>query len=354
MRRHHHRPYPHKRLRYPNTTPLQNTPSPPRTTSPNSQITTRPTTTNPGGRHLPLNILILGAGAIGSLFGAYLSTTHNVTLLCRTPHAKAINQNGLQLTAQTNNTYTPQAIDTLKNITTTYDLAIITVKAYDTHHLLNSLKPIQKNLKLILTLQNGLGNIQQIQQTLPQNSFIAGITTHGAIYLKPGLIQHTGKGRTIIGTTQPRTQPQTKQIIQQLNDAGLPTSLSQNIQKEILVKAIINSSINPLTTIFQCKNGYLVVNPILKNILTQLIIESTTIAKTQQPDLTTKDMINQTLQVIQETQDNYSSMLQSYQQNQKTEIDYINGTLNKIAHQHNIPNPLNNTITNTIHSLTSK
>jgi 2-dehydropantoate 2-reductase len=352
MRRHHHRLHPYQGLRYPHTTSLQNTSTSPRTTSPNSQITTRPPTTNTGGRHLPLKILILGAGAIGSLFGAYLSTKHQVTLLCRTPHAQAINQNGLQLSGQTNNTYTPQAIDTLKNITTTYDLAIITVKAYDTQQLLQSLKPIQNNLKIILTLQNGLGNIHQIQQTLPQHPLIAGITTHGAIHLKPGIIQHTGKGRTIIGTTQPKTQPQTKQIIQNLNDAGIPTSLSKNIQKEIFIKAIINSSINPLTTIFQCKNGYLLKNPILKNILTQLIIESTTIIKTQQPDLTTTDMINQTKQVIQETQENYSSMLQSYQQNQKTEIDYINGTLNQIAHQHNIPNPLSNIITQTIHKLT--
>jgi 2-dehydropantoate 2-reductase len=234
------------------------------------------------------------------------------------------------------------------------DLAIITVKAYDTQNLIDCTQPILKRAKHILTLQNGLGNIETITCIIPPKRTLAGITTHGAIFTKPGTIKHTGIGRTIIGPITPISPDVSHHIAQAFTTAGIPTIVSQDIQKDIWKKAVINSAINPLTTIFHCKNGYLLENPILETILDRITNESTTITNTQNYQLNSKDMITQTKHVIHETTDNYSSMLQSIQQHQPTEIDYINGALKTIGQHHKIPTPLNTLITNIIHTLSNE
>ena len=302
---------------------------------------------------MPLTILILGAGAIGSLFGALLSTKHKVMVLCRTPHATAINKKGLIIQGLTKNTYILDATDTITNLPSNPDLVIITVKAYDTQHLIQTTKPTLKSAKHILTLQNGLGNIEALSSIIPTNRILAGITTHGAIYTKPGNIKHTGIGRTIIGPLVSISLDIAHQLANEFTAAGLSTTLSPDIQKEIWKKAVINSAINPLTAIFHCKNGYLLENPILETILDRITTESTTIANTQHYQLSADEMINQTKQVIYETVDNYSSMLQSIKLQQPTEIDYINGTLQTVGQNHNIATPLNTIITKMIHSLSN-
>ena len=302
---------------------------------------------------MSLNILILGAGAIGSLFGALLSTRHQVTLFCRAPHATAINQHGLIITGHKKNTYILDATDNITTLPSNPDLAIITVKAYDTQSLVQSTQPILKNANHILSLQNGLGNIETITHTMPTKHILAGITTHGAIFTKPGIIKHTGIGRTFIGPITPTSPDILHHISETFTDAGISTTISQDIQKDIWKKAVINSAINPLTTIFHCKNGYLLGNPILEIILDRIITESTSIANTQDFQLSKDDMITQTKKVIHETVDNYSSMFQSIQQNQPTEIDYINGIFKTVGQLHNVPTPLNTLVTNIIHSLSN-
>ena len=148
---------------------------------------------------MPLTINILGAGAIGSLIGAHLSTHHHVTLLCRPHHANAITQQGLTITGATNLTTQPTAIDTPKKLPTHPDISIITVKSYDTQKIIDQTTPSLHQSKHILALQNGLGNLEILNKTLPKNNIYAGITTHGAIFTTPGTITHTGHGRTTIG-----------------------------------------------------------------------------------------------------------------------------------------------------------
>ena len=120
------------------------------------------------------------------------------------------------------------------------------------------------------------------------------------------------------------------------NEVGIRTDICTDIVKELWIKAIINSSINPLTTIFDCKNGYLQKNPVLYNLVEIICKESTNIAKSINIKIDDKRMISITKDVISKTADNYSSMHQSYFKGKKTEIDSINGRLLDIAKKNNI------------------
>ncbi|MBU0497814.1 MAG: 2-dehydropantoate 2-reductase [Candidatus Thermoplasmatota archaeon] len=302
---------------------------------------------------MPLTITILGAGAIGSLFGAFLAQHHHVTLLCRPAHATAITTDNLTITGKTTLTIPLTATENLTNLPPRPDLVLITVKAYDTPTIITQTTAYLQTARCILTLQNGLGNLEQLLNILPAQKIYAGITTHGAIYTKPGHIQHTGKGRTIIGSYHPTSQSKAQYLADLFSKTGIPTTVSKNIQQDLWKKAIINSSINPLTTIFQCPNGYLIKNPLLNTMTNHICTESTTIANTQGYHLKPEEMLHQTQTVIQETKNNYSSMLQSLQNHHPTEINQINGYLKDIAHTKKIPAPLNSLLTTIIHTLTN-
>ena len=93
--------------------------------------------------------------------------------------------------------------------------------------------------------------------------------------------------------------------------------------------------------IFQCNNGYLLKNPILKNILGKICTESTNIANIKYKDLTSSYIFKRLNEVILDTSDNYSSMLQSFLKGKKTEIDSINGKIMKFGLKNNVDVELN-------------
>jgi len=301
-----------------------------------------------------MNIVVLGAGAIGSLFGGLLSKKNNVLLIGRKQHIRAINKNGLKLIGKTNITVKIPATDSINKVTSSPDLLILTVKAYDTETAIKEAKSVINSNTIVFSLQNGLGNIDIIEKVVNSKQVIAGITTHGAVFSKPGAISHTGKGTTIVGEMYGEKSERAITIATLFNEAGIETAVSNDIIKEIWTKAIVNSSINPLTTLFQCNNGYLLKNPILKNIVTKVCSESTTVANAEGFHLPDDDMLQQTDEVIRNTFENYSSMLQSIQKGKKTEIESINGKLVDIGKQYGIKTAMNELLFYVITSICEK
>ena len=288
-----------------------------------------------------MNIVIYGAGAIGSLFGAYLAKNNTVFFIGRSPHIQCVEQKGLCIKGKTIVEKKIPGSESINNIPFTPDLVVLTVKAYDTEQAIKELRTIVSHNTIVLSVQNGLDNLSHITQQVDKQQVLAGVTTHGVVFSEPGVINHTGFGRTSIGEVSSKPTGKAQQIVDVFTAAGIPTSLNHDIHREIWSKAIVNSSINPLTTIIQCTNGYLHTNPILLELVKKVCYESTQVAIAEHITVTYDKMIQLTLQVIQETFENYSSMLQSIKKGQKTEIDHINGVIIKIGKKNNILTPLN-------------
>lgn len=298
-----------------------------------------------------MNILIVGAGAIGSLVGALLSQRNTVVLVGRAPHITTIQHEGLTIKGKTQIHVSIPALETLEKISISPDLILITVKSYDTEAACRQILPFVHDDTMIMTLQNGLDNIEKIGQYIQKSHILAGVTMNGALISKPGEIQHTGKGETILGTADGRWSRQLETILSIFKDAGIQARISDDIGREIWMKAIINSSINPITAFLGCKNGYLLENPILKNIVEQVCLESTTIASSEGIPVSPTEMIEKTMRVIRDTAQNYSSMMQSVRQGKKTEIDSINGALMRTGIKHDIDVSLNKILMEVITSL---
>lgn len=274
-----------------------------------------------------MNIVVFGAGAIGSLFGGLLSQKNRVVLIGRKPHVHAIKTKGLSIEGKTQLKTAISAYDAVVSLPWSVDLLLLTVKSYDTLLAISQAKELITEKTVVLSLQNGLQNIERIQDVVDHTQIVAGITTHGALFSKPGCISHTGYGTTVIGELDGSETSRVKKIQTVFESAGIATSVSSDIRKDIWSKAIINSCINPVSAFLGCPNGYLLENPILENIIEIICKESTLIAQSCGIQLTYSDMVLKTKEVIEQTAENYSSMLQSISRGKKTEIEAINGAL---------------------------
>jgi 2-dehydropantoate 2-reductase len=297
-----------------------------------------------------MNIVIMGAGAIGSLFGALLSKNNNVVLIGRKPHVSSINKSGLTIEGKTKLNVNISSYCTVDNINFTPDLIILTVKSYDSESAIMQAWNIINNDSVVLSLQNGLDNIDKIKNFLDKKNIIAGVTTHGAFISKPGIIKHTGVGITVLGEIDDNKTKRIFEISKIFNNSGIQTTISDDIIREMWLKAIVNSCINPITALFHCKNGYLLENPILEKLIEKICQESIKIACANGINVSYEELIKKTKKVIRVTSENYSSMLQSIFYNKKTEIDSINGKLVEIGKENNVDTIMNEILVYSIKS----
>jgi 2-dehydropantoate 2-reductase len=288
-----------------------------------------------------MNIVVFGSGAIGSLFGVLLAKQNKVVLVGRAPHITYIQQKGLTIKGKTHLTVNVPAVESTKEVPLSADLILLTVKSYDTETASNQVRSLFHDQTMVVSLQNGLDNIEKIEQNIEKKHILAGVTTHGALFSSPGTIIHTGKGKTILGELDGRPSERLKTLISIFNQAGIETQMSTDIKREIWRKTIINSSINPLTAFLGCKNGYLLENLLLQKTVEYVCTESSRIASSKGIIVSPVEMIEKTKEVIRDTAENYSSMLQSIQQGKKTEIESINGVLLRIGTEQKIDTPLN-------------
>ena len=288
-----------------------------------------------------MRILIFGAGAVGSLIGGLLSKKYDVTLFGRKKHIDEIKKNGLRIAGKTKGIFYPKVIS---KISGKYDLIILTVKAYDTKKSIRTLKPILDRSTVVLSLQNGLGNEEIIRSSKRNMGVLRGITSHGAIFVKPGEIRHSGMGETVIGEIDRKKTERIKKICSMFNNAGIKTRISNDIKKDVWAKTIVNSAINPITAITGLKNGYLFKIPMLTKLIENICIEGVKVANAS-GIFFDSDVFEETKKIAKLTSKNRSSMLQDVESGKKTEIDFINGAIAEVGEKKGMETPLNSMLT---------
>ena len=154
-----------------------------------------------------MKIAVIGAGAMGSLFACFLHRAgHEVWLLDKDgERVEAIRRSGLTLedasgTHRLNvSTVTGSAGDI-----GAADLVIVFVKSYDTAEALRDARPIVREDTRVLSLQNGLNNLETIAAATGKGSLLGGTTAHGATLIAHGRVRHAGSGDTVIGALRER------------------------------------------------------------------------------------------------------------------------------------------------------
>ncbi|NTW05297.1 MAG: 2-dehydropantoate 2-reductase [Peptococcaceae bacterium] len=301
-----------------------------------------------------MNIAILGAGAIGSFIGARLSVgLNNVTLINRwAEHIDNINNYGLKIDQGNNTTFVKIKGVTSSETLGIQDLVIVMVKSYQTEEAVANIKNLLGPDTRILTLQNGLGNAEQIIKTLGNVKLLAGTTAHGSAIIGPGHIKYGGSGETVIG---PFSGPWfAEDIATVLSSCGLITRVTNDVTGLLWGKVLINAGINALTAICGVNNGWLIEREETLSLMKSLVNEGVAVAKRLKITLPYDNPLEKVISVARATGENRSSMLQDLDHRKKTEIDYINGAIINAGIKTGIPTPCNNTITLLVKALESK
>jgi 2-dehydropantoate 2-reductase len=305
-----------------------------------------------------MKIAIVGAGAMGCLYGARLSTLpeNEIYLLdVWQEHLDAINQYGVQM--EEDGSF--QTYDNLKACRHAYeigpvDLAIMFVKSTMTKQAMVDNKALLKESTMVLTLQNGLGNVDAICEVVPQNHVLAGTTAHGATMLGPGRMKHAGTGKTVIGELSGEVTERVKGIADMFNRACLLTETSDNAIGLIWGKLLSNVGLNAITAITGLLNGQILDYPETEELMTLAVLEAKAVADAKGVKLSYDDAVEHTRALCKATAPNRSSMLQDISNKRKTEIDMINGAIVREGRALGIPTPINLALTNLIKTIEQK
>lgn len=296
-----------------------------------------------------MKLAIIGAGALGTLFGAYLAPYADVTLVSRwSEQIDAIRSNGLKL-------LTPAGATRIINLkinaditalAQSVDVALVLVKSYDSNYAARVAQQILKPSGIALTLQNGLGNVEKLAAVLGKNRAVAGVTTQGATLTGVGGVRntHTGMGdiqladRTAIAS-------QMAMMNALFQKAGFLSQLTQNLDTVLWGKLVINVGINALTAIFGKTNHFLADEPSARKVLVAAVTEAVSVAKAQGIALPYADPVTRVIDVARITGETRSSMLSDVTRRRRTEIDAINGAIVRAGEHLGIKMPVNETLT---------
>ncbi len=265
-----------------------------------------------------MEILVFGAGSLGSLVGGLLAREHDVTLVGREPHVMAVREGGLTIEGAIEATVTPDA-RTAVPAGADIDLAVVAVKSFDTPEAARSLAACAPHS--VLSLQNGLGNETTLSEHL--GGVLAGTCTYGATH-EPGRVRCTGVGEIVLGPPSGGRSERADRVAGAFEAAGLVTTVATDMPRRLWEKLAVNAGINATTALARVENGALDDGPATET-ARAAARETAGAARQDGVELSDGEAVDALTRVVDATADNSSSMLQDVLSGKRTEIDAING-----------------------------
>jgi 2-dehydropantoate 2-reductase len=298
-----------------------------------------------------MKIAIIGAGAMGCLYGAFLSAKNEVILIdSYSPQVEAINANGLVMLENGIERLFPiKAVLSGTDIGAA-DLIIVFVKSTDTYAAVEANKALIGAATIIMTLQNGAGNDRDILHFAAKENIIIGTSKHNSVGIGLGKIHHTGSGITTIGAMDPASHVHTL-IVATLMEAGLEAEVSDDIQRIIWSKLFVNISVNTLTALLETKIGYMSQNKYAWDFAKRIIYEAINVAEEDGTYFDRREVMEMVRHVCEKAGEGYSSMYQDRKRKVRTEIDKMNGAIVEQAKLYGVATPYNSLVVDLIHAV---
>lgn len=290
-----------------------------------------------------MRIIVLGAGAIGSVYGAKLSKHHHVTLIGGASHVEAINRDGLVMQGHLKETLRLPASTTVERIEPG-TLILLTAKANNNAA---AVAPIVDKLPrdvTIVCVQNGLYAHNIVKELVGDRALVLrAITQVGGVLVQPGVVDNT-----VVGYTLLEAHEQSKVIADLLTQAGLDGRIVADIKKEDWRKVIFNCVINPTTSLLRCEVGG-IVDPKLNSLKRQIIDECLAVAKAD--GVTFEEDFIALIDRVFAGARTIASMQQDLMKGRKTEIDHMNGAVADFGRKFGVACPVNDAMATMIRYL---
>lgn len=305
-----------------------------------------------------MRIAILGgAGAMGGIFGAWLSRAgHDVTLIdVSRPAIEAINANGLTVEEKDGTTPVFRVPATDQPATVgPVDLIVNFVKCYHTEAAVNAAKPLLGPETAILSLQNGWGNVDRIAAVAGRERVLVGLTYHGGTLLGPGRVRHPGQGMTFLGELSGELTPRLRAVDEALREAGFETTLSARILDEVWKKLALNCCTLPTSALLRFFAHELVGYPAARDAMALILGEVTAVAQAKGIALDYDERWEAITGLLEKAIGGKASMLQDVEAGRQTEIEVINGAIAAAGREVGVATPVNDMMVAMVSALQAK
>ncbi|KDO25619.1 2-dehydropantoate 2-reductase [Saprolegnia parasitica CBS 223.65] len=250
-----------------------------------------------------------------------------------------------------------------KHVTDPLDVVLIAVKSTDTLDVAQQLaaSPLVGKNSLLISLQNGLGNVQTLRETLATENVLHGVTYMGGQCTSPGHVILGGHGSTILQGADHLSdlqQVHLDRLCQLLDAAQLHTTVinSQDVQSVIWTKLLVNAGINPLASILDRPNFCVTQGASNRRVVESVVNEVAAVAAAEgiPLHLDGKSPLTYTLDVASATATNVCSMLHDLRGHKRTEIGAINEMVVYYGQRHGIPTPTNQLLVHLVRGLETR
>ena len=302
-----------------------------------------------------MRIAVIGPGAMGLLFGGYLSQKNEVTLIGTNPEKmKTIEEQGLVIreTDGTERTFYPHATADSSSMEPV-DLAILQVKASASESALTKNQGIIGPDTILMTLQNGMGHEVLMSRFADDHHLVIGTTQQGSYKLSETSICHSGGGKTFLGAVtgdSSRFEP----IAETFSECGFPCEVCDQVQGMIWDKLMINASSSVLSGILQVPQGYVEKDPFAWKIAQKLIRELCATATADGYPFDAEAQIARIQKHLQNAPDGFTSIYADLKAGRKTEVDVISGAVVRAGQRHQVAVPTHELMVELVHAMENR
>lgn len=299
-----------------------------------------------------MKIVVIGAGAMGSIYGGHLSVNNEVYIVdTNQTVVDKINAEGLKIDEDgTTNIYHPTAVKSTEGIQNV-DLVILFVKAIFSRAALEGNRQLIGENTRLLTLQNGAGHEDLLKEFVPEEHVVIGTTEDNGAVLEPGHVRRGGVGKTNVGLlTEDKDQ-----FLPRLKDAfdscGFQVKIHEKIQQLIWDKLFTNVSLSAVTGILQVDMGYIAANEYAWKMTVKLIHEAVLTARALGLSCDEDAIIEKVRMTSVNSPTGCTSIRADLRDGRRTEVDTISGAVLRAAAKCNVEVPTHEFVVNMVHAM---
>ena len=297
-----------------------------------------------------MKISIIGAGAMGCLYACLLDHLDVALYDVNPATVDAIHREGIHLLeADGTESVHHVPISFSGEGAVAQDIVILFVKDTAGEAALRAnLGLIGKNT-ILLSLQNGMGNLEIMEKYVPANQILLGTTKHNCVTRTPGVIYHSGSGETQIGSPS-GDLTQAKTVASALRTDRLEVTACSDVKRLLWTKLMVNMTANPVTALLDSTLGFCGENPHTQSILEMLIREAVTVAAADGVSFNADEVVHSVIGTMVALSTGRASMCQDIRAGRLTEVDFINGAVVRLGRQRGIPTPCHELMVQLIHA----
>ena len=294
-----------------------------------------------------MNVLVMAAGAVGGYFGSVIAEKHDVVLIARNEHLKAIQEKGLKVESKTSGNFISRATAVAQpEEGYVADVVLYCVKAYHNESACEVIAPAVGPETAVLTLQNGRGSGAFVSNRFGEERVLLGAAYIEASRGNPGITEEHGGGcRIALGNKLGISTPKTNMVSELLKSSNIDHEVSTDIMSALWKKLVFITALSGMTCLVRARFEQVLDNPQTHALAIKVMSETKAVADAEGINLPS-DVVETTMaDFMLHKSELVSSMHQDLLSGRPLEVNVINGAVSQMGRIHNISTPINDVIT---------